>query len=52
MWGDGNDLADLAGPALDDANHRGQLRTDWYFKQVETYDPMLLATTSIEVRVR
>ena len=52
MWGDGNDLADLAGSAFDEANRSGGVQVPWYFEQLHRYDPMILAATVIEVRVR
>jgi len=52
IWGDGNDLADLPDSALDQANRLGHLRLDWYFRQIQGYDQVIVATTTIEVRAK
>ncbi len=52
MWDDGNDLADLSGAEVAEANARGQLRRPWFFQHIAGYKPLALATTVIEVRVR
>jgi len=52
MWDDGNDLADLEGPALDEANQTGYLTVSWYFTNINGYDTQRTPATVIDVRVR
>lgn len=52
LWGDGNDLADLSAPALEEAHRLGRLPVSWYYEHIHGFVPTMLAATAIEVRVR